>query len=209
MAKHSRADIADVFGVYKSTVTRAIESGKLFMGEDGLIDDKFIQNQQTLKKWHAKLHAKAPKKAAKAVINTDELDDFDGFKPPTELLVTEMDSLETRKLKAEVAYKEGQVLNYKLRNVKLKGESIPISIADGLIKSLAHHLQNQYKISAQNLLTEIAHQTKMNQENETKFKSRLISEINKAHSNAVKNVEKEIKTLLSDNAIDEDDDEND
>jgi hypothetical protein len=37
----------------------------------------------------------------------------------------------------------------------------------------------------------------------------LISEINKAHSNAVKNVEKEIKTLLSDNAIDDDEDEND
>ena len=207
MAKHTRADIAEVFGVYKSTVSRAIENGALFMGKDDLIDDKHIQNQQTLKKWHTKLYAKSPKKAAAAVLDTSELDDFEGFKPPTELLVTENDTLETRKLKAVVAYKEGQVLNYKLRNAKLKGESIPIAIADGIIKSLSHHLQNQYKISAQNLLTEIAHQTKMNPEIETKFKTRLISEINKAHSTGVKNVEKELKTLLSDVAIDDDEED--
>lgn len=207
MAKHTRAEISEVFQVYKSTVSRAIENGALFMSEDGLIDDKLIQNQKTLKKWHAKLHAKSPKKAAAAVVDTSELDDFEGFKPPTELLVTENDTLETRKLKAEVAYKEGQVLNYKLRNAKLKGESIPIAIADGIIKSLSHHLQNQYKISAQNLLTEIAHQTKMNPEIETKFKTRLISEINKAHSTGVKNVEKELKTLLSDVAIDDDEED--
>lgn len=206
MAKHTRAEISEVFQVYKSTVSRAIENGALFMSEDGLIDDKLIQNQKTLKKWHAKLHAKSPKKAA-AVVDTSELDDFEGFKPPTELLVTENDTLETRKLKAEVAYKEVQVLNYKLRNAKLKGESIPIAIADGIIKSLSHHLQNQYKISAQNLLTEIAHQTKMNPEIETKFKTRLISEINKAHSTGVKNVEKELKTLLSDVAIDDDEED--
>lgn len=205
MPSYNRIEVATRFGVNKSSVTRAIERGTLVVDSNDKIDDRHIQNQKTLKKWHAKLHAKNPQKAAKSVINSDDADELDGYQVAAELVVDQFDSLETRKLKAEVALKEGQVLNFKLRNAKLKGESIPISIADGLIKSLAHHLQNQFKISAQNLLTEISHQTKMTIETEAKFKGRLISEINKAHLTAVKNTEKEVRVLLADLNVDDDD----
>lgn len=207
MASYLPIDVSKVFGINKSTISRHISKGNLILDKDGRIDDKNIQNKKLLAKWHSKLKAKKPEKAQMIVSDFSEAEELERYQIPPTVQPSSDDSLETRKLKAEVAYKEEQVLKTQLQNAKLRGESIPFSIADGLIKSIAHHLQSQFKIAANNILTEIAHKTKMNLDTETKFKNRLITEINRAHMTGLKNLEKEIRSLMNDIAVDFDENE--
>ncbi len=191
-------------GKYPAQVTNAVGRGALVQTDDGYIDDSDERNLKTLVKWKAAFKAKGGKTKSSA----DEKPKKGKKDVPDPVEKSESDTWSDRKLIAEVKYKENQALNWELRNAILKGENIPVSMVEGLIKMLAHSFQTQFKNAALNLLTEISHKTKMGENDFAKFKEKLYNSINKSHRSALNESKRGIKSVVAGVKEKSDDDEN-
>lgn len=102
------------------------------------------------------------------------------------------------KKNADIEYKEAQTEKIRLEIARLRGENIPIDLVTNLVRELSSSLIKSYKEGAENIVTEMAHRTKMDPEMEAQMRGKLVSVINEAHNRAIDVAKKKVVSIAYD-----------
>ena len=183
MAKYTQSELASKLGKTRGWLNVYTKRGGVTnpIVKDGVIDDSIPQNRLFIDKWLA-MRGDVPKVKAE----------------PNQVKEEETVSLAEQKLKAEIAYKLGQVEKLKLEQAKLRGSSIPIDAVGALITSLGNGFQQSYKSGADSLMMELSNKYKIPAKGVAELKGFLYSLINDSHDRGVKLSKKDLRNIISD-----------
>ena len=183
MAKYTQSELAAKLGKTRGWLNVYTKRGGVTnpIVKDGVIDDSIPQNRLFIDKWLA-MRGDAPKVKEE----------------PNQVKEEETVSLAEQKLKAEIAYKLGQVEKLKLEQAKLRGSSIPIDAVGALITSLGNGFQQSYKSGADSLMMELSNKYKIPAKGVAELKGFLYSLINDSHDRGVKLSKKDLRNIISD-----------
>ena len=190
MAKYTQSELASKLGKTRGWLNVYTKRGGVTnpIVKDGLIDDSIPQNRLFIDKWLA-MRGDVPKVKTEPKRVKEE---------PKQVNEEETVSLAEQKLKAEIAYKLGQVEKLKLEQAKLRGSSIPIDAVGALITSLGNGFQQSYKSGADSLMMELSNKYKIPAKGVAELKGFLYSLINDSHDRGVKLSKKDLRNIISD-----------
>ena len=223
MAFYKQAEFAEKIGKTRGWLNVYVKRGNIILSGD-YIDDSIEKNQKFFNKWIKKKNEPKPEKK---VVKTEPIPEPEKIVPEKldgpkigkpkiieqkrkapniqepekiDLFDSPEDALDIQKKKAEIRFKNSQIEKNELQSAKLRGDSIPTNLVQGVISTLGRSFQSSYKNGAEVLLIELAHQLKMSVKVEAKFKGKLIELINKAHADAIKEAKTTVETIISDAA---------
>lgn len=104
--------------------------------------------------------------------------------------------LDLKKKQAEIENKEANTRVLMLKEAKMRGEQIPVDLVKNMVSELSRSIITSYKDSADALLIEISHRTKMKKEDSASLKGELVNLINKAHDTAIDKALATITTVI-------------
>lgn len=102
-----------------------------------------------------------------------------------------------RKNEADLEKKLVDIEEKKLKNSKLRGETIPTKMVKDLIAQLSKSMISAYKDSAQQLLVEFSHRKKLSASEESEMNGELIKIINSSHDKAISEAKKQLEVIVS------------
>lgn len=207
MPLYSRSDFAKLCGKSRGYITQYVTRRKLIMSGD-FIDTGEQQNFDMMNKWLAqkaeKEESEAPdiQQPSKQSPNKS-VSDPEPPPPPRVPNTTQrvdpdftISALDRKKSEADLELKESKIRLSKLQEAKLRGDNIPTSMVRSVVSLLGQSFQGSYKNGAQKLLLDLAHEMKMTQEQEAKYKGKLTKLINESHANAIKEAKIGIKNIV-------------
>lgn len=220
MAFYKQAEFAEKIGKTRGWLNVYVKRGNIILSGD-YIDDSIEKNQKFFNKWIKKKNEPKPEKKVVVVPEPEKIvpEKLEGpqigkpkiieqkrkapnIQEPEKIDLSDSpeDALDIQKKKAEIRFKISQIEKNELQSAKLRGDSIPTNLVQGVISTLGRSFQSSYKNGAEVLLIELAHQLKMSAKVEAKFKGKLIELINKAHADAIKEAKTTVETIISDAA---------
>lgn len=178
MGKLSRKDFAELTGINDKHIPTYAKRGKLFIGEDGSIDDKHPLNKAFIFLKKTTVNEKPVKKVVKRKASNDA----------EKVTVVEPDDSEyldrinanKAKLDLEIKIKEEDLIKRKLENEKKRGETMPTEFVKDLIRGYGSATRKAYKDSTETIILLIGHESKLTNEQTTKIRKQLNSVLNKA-----------------------------
>lgn len=203
MPLYTKAQFAEKYGKSRAAVTSSIKRNTLVASGD-YIDDEHPLNAAKARRWALELQNKKPNPKGKKTVaepkvesntklkNIDEPKVFDDF---------DDNSLESQKKRAEIALKIEQLEGHRLKNQKLRGESIPTDMVRKVVMMLGHSFQSNYKNSSEVFLLDICHRLKAPAKIEAELKGQLIQMINNSHENAINEAKKQLKSIIEQNTV--------
>jgi hypothetical protein len=186
----TKAELARHCAVDASSVTKALRADRLvtsMRNNNPVIDIKHKKNIDQVNKW---IDAK-----------TDSPDD--GVIPPDKVKKvkvqrTARQKIDDEKARIDLEAKKMRLETQKLEARKLRGEMVPTELIASLFQLLGGSFQSVYKTNAENMLNELFHRAKVDPAIAAEFKGQLIEVINEAHSEAVDNVQDQLKRIAKD-----------
>jgi hypothetical protein len=195
MALRTKAETARYLGVTNQYISTNIERKRLVVTKDGMIDDQNIINKDLISKKLAEKLILPPKQPEKKKRGRKPKN-YESIEAVPELSVDASLSLDAQKKQAEIIRIAASTEKLKLEIQKIRGQSIPTELVQGVISALGQSFQTAYKNGSTLLVMNIAHQTRMTSEQETKFKTELIELINESHLNAINEAKRMVKQII-------------
>lgn len=199
MAYYSQAEFARITGKAPAYISTYITRGKLVKSGD-VIDDNIEPNKGFLKKHRINpdlvvVKKKDKKKTTKSKpppkIEDPKTEDTTGPKiEPPDVDKDGQYELGMDKIKADIALKESNTRLKLLEERKKMGELIPIDLVKNIVSKFSQSIIKMYKESADEILMEVAHRTKMTSNHSAELKGELIKLINAAHEKAIAEAKK-------------------
>ncbi len=197
MSLHTRAQFAELTGKTRAHISTYIKRGKIILSGK-YIDDSIPQNKEIMNRWIKQSAKKGIKGIKEPKIKTSppkgieepqiQPDQFEG-------------GLDAVKKQAEIDLKHAQIEKTKLQNQKLRGEAIPTDMVKNVVSVLGHSFQSSYKNGAEALILDFCHKMKASAKIEAEMKGKLINLINKSHENSITEAKKSIETIVDENAV--------
>lgn len=198
MAKFSKSELAYALGVGRSSVSNWITRGHIFEDEHGLIDDTNIRNSKYIETKLKKIGGsyKPPQEIQETRASVNQIRKEPKVPRVKKEVSKSTDDLDDQKKKAEIQYKLRQIEVLELKAAQLKGENIPTKMVENVFIMLGTSFQTQYRDSSENLLGKLAHECKIGNKLHSKYKTEFIKMINKAHSDVIALVKKDLKAIV-------------
>ena len=199
MAIFTKSELAYALGMGRSAVTNWLSRENIFADANGLINDQDPRNvkwiEGKLKKQGGNYKPPQEIKETRKAVNKKQLEP----KVPKvkKVVNTNSDDLDDQKKKAEIQYKLRQIEVLELKAAQLKGENVPTKMVENVFVMLGKSFQTQYRDSSENLLGKLAHECKIGNKLHSKYKNEFIEMINKAHSDVIRLVKKDLKAIVS------------
>lgn len=224
MPLYTKKQIADKYLKSPSTVSKSIARGKLVPSGD-YIDSDHPMNAATLKMWQSKMpkdgedlepkqktrsraKTKTKSKPKKSTKGRQYAKPVMEALPPPNVSEPEINpdnfgdySLDSQKKRAEIHLKLEQRETARLKNQKLRGESIPTDQVRNVITMLGRSFQSSYKNSADQFLIDACHRLKASPEVESLLKGKLIKMVNESHKNAITEAKKSLRSIIEHNTV--------
>lgn len=205
MAFYKQSEFAKLTGKSPGYISQYISRGKIIKSGK-FIDSNVRENADFMLKWGAKdgdppvaKPAEEKKKSAAPVITiaapvrTKQPPDISSEPPAADS--GGQYQMDLNKKEADLEYKEAQTRILMLKEAQLRGEQIPTELVKDMISLLSKSIISSYKESADAILIDISHRTKMSSENTAALKGKLITAINTAHDKAISEAIKRVKTI--------------
>jgi len=196
MSLHTKAEFARLTGKSKAHVSMGIKRKQIILSGD-YIDDTIHKNKTVMNRW---IHQSSKAKVGKIAPPVEEKPKAPkGIKPPSQMFSDV--GLDDIKKQAEIDLKIAQIERTNLQNQKLRGDSIPTDLVKSTVSILGHSFQSSYKNGAEAFIIDFCHRMKAPAKIEAEMKGKLIKLINKSHSNAIIEAKKSIESIVEQNAV--------
>ena len=196
MSLHTKAEFARLTGKSKAHVSMGIKRKQIILSGD-YIDDTIHKNKTVMNRWK---HQSSKAKVGKIAPPVEEKPKAPkGIKPPSQMFSDV--GLDDIKKQAEIDLKIAQIERTNLQNQKLRGDSIPTDLVKSTVSILGHSFQSSYKNGAEAFIIDFCHRMKAPAKIEAEMKGKLIKLINKSHSNAIIEAKKSIESIVEQNAV--------
>ena len=196
MSLHTKAEFARLTGKSKAHVSMGIKRKQIILSGD-YIDDTIHKNKTVMNRW---IHQSSKAKVGKIAPPVEEKPKAPkGIKPPSQMFSDV--GLDDIKKQAEIDLKIAQIERTNLQNQKLRGDSIPTEMVKSTVSILGHSFQSSYKNGAEAFIIDFCHRMKAPAKIEAEMKGKLIKLINKSHSNAIIEAKKSIESIVEQNAV--------
>lgn len=198
MSLHTKSQFAKLTGKTQAHVSVNIKRKKIILSGD-YIDDTIPQNKTLMNRWIKQTQKKIQKGLQSTEIKPDAPK---GIEEPKIKQENHFEGgLDAIKKQAEIDLKHAQIERTNLQNQKLRGESIPTDMVKNTVSVLGHSFQSSYKNGAEALLMDFCHKMKASAKIEAEMKGKLIKLINKSHENAITEAKKTIESMIDQNAV--------
>ena len=196
MSLHTKAEFARLTGKSKAHVSMGIKRKQIILSGD-YIDDTIHKNKTVMNRW---IHQSSKAKVGKIAPPVEEKPKAPkGIKPPSQMFSDV--GLDDIKKQAEIDLKIAQIERTNLQNQKLRGDSIPTDLVKSTVSILGHSFQSSYKNGAEAFIIDFCHRMKAPAKIEAEMKGKIIKLINKSHSNAIIEAKKSIESIVEQNAV--------
>lgn len=186
----TKAELSRHCGISGQGVTKALTSERLvtsMRNNIAVIDIKHKKNIDQVNKW---------------VDARKDLPD-DGVIPPEKVRQVKVKRtvrqlVDDEKAQIDLEAKKLRLETQILEARKLRGEMVPTELIASLFQLLGGSFQSVYKTNSENMMNELFHRAKVDPAIAAEFKGRLVEVINEAHSEAVDNVQDQLKRIAKD-----------
>ena len=219
MALYPKSHFASLCGLTVGNLGNYIKRGKVIMSGD-YIDDSIPDNKSFLENRLAKIQAKNednqivnPASAVVSITEPDIPNVQDPERKPISIpntkssardatpsgksrnqLEIEKKALEIEKLKVDTRLQE-------LKEEKIRGEVIPISLVKGIIMNLSQSILTSHKDADEYLLIRISKEAKLSGDQLAMLRGEMIKSLNEAVEKAIKASQRNIKNLMDEFSI--------
>lgn len=198
MSLHTKSQFAKLTGKKAAHVTMNVKRGKIILSGD-YIDDTIPQNKNLMNRWIKQTQKKIQKGLESTEIKTEAPKGIE--EPKIQHENSFEGGLDAIKKQAEIDFKKAQIEKTNLQNQKLRGEAIPTDMVKNTVSVLGHSFQSSYKNGAEALIMDFCHKMKASAKVQAEMKGKLIKLINKSHENAITEAKKTIESIVDQNAV--------
>jgi len=191
---------AKMIGVVASYVDTYVKRGRIVvLANDHTLVDITDPTNAAFAKWvreNKKTKSEVPIEKTKSEIPKINIERKIS-EPVTSEAEKTVNKIMIRKNEADLEKKLVDIEEKKLKNSKLRGETIPTKMVKDLISQLSKSMISSYKDAAQLLLVEFSHRKKLSASEESEMNGELIKIINISHDRAISETKKQLEVIIS------------
>lgn len=195
-----KSDFAKMIGVVAAYVDTYVKRGRIIVtAENSKMVDITNPTNADFARWvreNKKTKVAIPVEKKSIEVPKVHVEKYTTEEPKTEAEKT-VNKIMIRKNEADLEKKLVDIEEKKLKNSKLRGETIPTKMVKDLIAQLSKSMISAYKDSAQQLLVEFSHRKKLSASEESEMNGELIKIINSSHDKAISESKKQLEVIVS------------
>ena len=204
MARHTQAEFAKICGVTNAYISVNKKRGKVIFSEDGYIDDSIQENAYFLQKCLDKLLKESneiEKKPEVSPAKTEQSTKSDEKKSNKSITGKDRYELDIQKKALEIEKLKVDTRLQELKEEKIRGEVIPITIVKTLVSTLSQSILTSQKDANEATLINISKEARLTGDQLAKLRGKMVESLNQGVDKAITNAMRQLKSLVEEFSI--------